>query len=104
VLHEACDFLSSVKDACMSNGRGQTIRLGEHAFATFKILKPKAFDVCSEELELAKAVVGMAMETSDKRPVLKVLCALSKWTGGDGGTEFAAHIVPAPQPYPKHRK
>jgi len=69
VLHEACDLLSSVKDACMSNGSSQTIRLGEHALATFKVLKAKAFDICSKELELAKAVVGMAMETSNERLV-----------------------------------
>jgi hypothetical protein len=51
----------------MSNGSGQTVRLGEHVFTTFKVLKAKAFDVCSEELELAKAVVGMAVEASDER-------------------------------------
>jgi len=69
VLHEACDLLSSVKDTCMSNGSGQTVRLGEHALATFKVLKAKAFDVRSKELELAKAVVGMAVETPDERLV-----------------------------------
>lgn len=104
VLHETCDLLSSMKDTRMSNGRGQTIRLGKHTLATFKVLKPKAFDVRSEKLELAKTVVGMAVETSDKRLVQKILCTLSEWTGGDGGAEFAAYIIAAPQLYPKHRK
>jgi hypothetical protein len=67
VFHEGCDLLSLVEDACMSNGSSQTVQLGEHAFTTFKVLKAKAFDVRSEELELAKAVVGMAVEASNER-------------------------------------
>jgi len=55
-----------MEDTGISEGCCQRIGLGECPFTALQILKPKAFDICSEVPKLAEAIVGMAMEGADK--------------------------------------